>query len=79
MQDPEIQRELLREILEPPQALILAVNMELGQRNQLQISNTQSTSRVNAIIPQRLFANQFNGQIPQLLIDSRINYAVIVA
>ena len=29
--------------------------MELGQRNQLQISNTQSASHVNAIIPQRPF------------------------
>ena len=35
MQDPEIQRELFRETLEPAQALRLAINMELGQRNQL--------------------------------------------
>ena len=48
MQDPEIQRELLRETLEPAQALGLAINMELGQRNQLQISNTQPASHVNA-------------------------------
>ena len=34
MQDPEIQRELLRETLEQPQALRLFLNMELGQRNQ---------------------------------------------
>ena len=52
MQDPEIQRELLRETLEPPQALRLAINMELRQRNQLQISNIQPASHVNAIIPQ---------------------------
>ena len=55
MQDPEIQRELIRETLEPAQALRLAINMELGQRNQLQISNTQPASHVNAIIPQRPF------------------------
>ena len=55
MQDPEIQRELLRETLEPAQALRLAINMEIGQRNQLQISNTQPTSHVNAIIQQRPF------------------------
>ena len=42
MLDPEIQRELLRETLEPAQALQLAINMELGQRNQLQITNSQS-------------------------------------
>ena len=35
MQDPEIQRELLRETLEPAQALRLAIIIELGQRNQL--------------------------------------------
>ena len=29
MQDPEIQKELLRETLEPAQALRLAINMEL--------------------------------------------------
>ena len=52
MQDPKIQREILRKTLEPPQALRLAINMELGQRNQLQISNTQPASHVNAIISQ---------------------------
>ena len=35
MQDPEIQRELLRKTVEPPQALRLAINMELRQRTQL--------------------------------------------
>ena len=48
-------KELLTETLEPPQALRLVVRMELGQRNQLQISNTQPNSNVNAIIPQRPF------------------------
>ena len=55
MQDPEIQRELFRETLEPAQALRLAINMEFGQRNQLQISNAQPASHVNAITPQRPF------------------------
>ena len=55
MQDPELQRELHRETLEAPQALRLAINMELGQRNQLQISYTQPVSHVNAIIRQRPF------------------------
>ena len=53
MQDPKIQRELLRENLEPPQAPRLAINMELGQWNQLQILNTQPALHVNAIISQR--------------------------
>ena len=55
MQDPEIQQEILRETLEPPQALRMAINMELGQRNQLQISNTQPALHVNAITPQLAF------------------------
>ena len=55
MLDPEIQRELLRETLEPAQALRLAINMELGQRNQLQITNSQSAPQVNAVTSQRPF------------------------
>ena len=54
-QDPEIQRELLRRTLEPAQALRLAINMELGQRNQLQITNSQPASHVNAVTSQRSF------------------------
>ena len=53
MLDPEIQRELLRETLEPAQALRLAINMELGQRNQLKITNSQPAPQVNAVISQR--------------------------
>ena len=53
MLDPEIQRELLRETLEPAQALRLAINMELGQRNQLQITNSQPAPQVNAVVSQR--------------------------
>ena len=45
MQDPEIQRELIRETLEPAQALRLAIKMELGQRNQLQITNSRQNQR----------------------------------
>ena len=55
MLDPEIQRELLRETLEPAQALRLAIIMELGQRNQLQITNSQTDPQVNAVIPQQSF------------------------
>ena len=55
MQDPDFQGELHRKTLEPPQAIRSALNVELGQRNQLQISNTQPASHVNAITPQRPF------------------------
>ena len=33
MQDPEIEREILRDTVEPAKALRLAKNMEIGQRN----------------------------------------------
>ena len=79
MQDTEIQRELLRETLEPPQALRLAINKELGQRNQLQISNTQPASHVNALISQRPFRQSNQRPNTPLLLDSQTNYAVIVA
>ena len=55
MQHPEIQRELLRETLEPAQAQRLAINMELGQRNQLEMTNSQPASHVNAVTSQRSF------------------------
>ena len=51
----EIQRELKRETLEPAQALRLAINMELGQRNQLQTTNSQPASHVNTVTSQRSF------------------------
>ena len=58
MQDPEIQRELLRETFEPAQALRLAINMELAQRSQLQISNNQSSLHVNSKNPHRPLRQQ---------------------
>ena len=53
MQDSIFQKELLKETVKPAQALRLAINMELGQRNQLQISNSEPVLQVNAITPQR--------------------------
>ena len=55
MQDPEIHKQSLRETLEPAQALRITINMELAQRNLLQISNAHPASLVNAITPQRPF------------------------
>ena len=55
MQDPEIQIELLRKTVEPAHALHLAINMEPGQRNQLQNSGNQPFLHVNAITPKRSF------------------------
>ena len=50
--DPAIQRELLKQTLEPRQALELAINMELGMRNQYRIQQHNKTlipASVNAI------------------------------
>ena len=57
MQDSEIQRELLRETVEPAQALRLSINMELGQQKQLQITKSQPTVQGGTIIPERQFRN----------------------
>ena len=57
MQDSEIQKELLKETLDPDQTLSLAIKMELGQRNQFQISNSQPNPQVNPISQKRQFPN----------------------
>ena len=66
MQDSETQKELLKETVEPAHALRLAINMELGQWNQLQITNSQSTLQVNAMILQRQFRNSNRRQYSQV-------------
>ena len=53
--DPEIQKELLKETVEPRQALELAINMELGMRNQHQI---QQHNKI--VVPTKVNAVQFN-------------------
>ena len=52
--DPEIQKELLKQIVEPHQALQLANNMELGMRNQHQFQQHNKT-----LIPEGVNAIQF--------------------
>ena len=53
--DPEIQKELLKQTAEPRQALELAINMELGMRNQHQI---QQHNKI--VIPANVNAVQFS-------------------
>ena len=57
MQDSETQKKLLKDTVEPAQALRLAINIELGPRNQLQITKSQPNLCVNAIMPQLQFCN----------------------
>ena len=51
MLDDDIQRELLRDTVDPERALSIAVNMEMGHQNQQRISsnNGETGSTVNAI------------------------------
>ena len=53
--DPEIQKQLLKQTIEPRQALELAINMELAMRNQHQI---QQHNKI--VVPANVFAVQFN-------------------
>ena len=53
--DPEIQNELLKQTVEPRQALGLAIYMELGMRNQHQI---QQHNKI--VVPANVNAVQFN-------------------
>ena len=55
MQNSEIHKDLLTETVDPAQALRLAIDMELGQWNQLQLINSEPTVQLNAIIQQRKF------------------------
>ena len=50
--DPEIQKELLKQTIEPPEALEWAINMELGMQHQHQIQHNSKIliqASVNAI------------------------------
>ena len=53
---PEIQKELLKQTVKPRQALELAINMELGMRNQHQI---QQHNKI--VIPANVNTVQFSG------------------
>ena len=55
LMDPEIQKELLKQTVEPRQALELAINMELGMRNQHQI---QQHNKI--VVPANVKVVQFN-------------------
>ena len=52
--DPEIQKELLKQTVEPRQALELAIKMELGMRNQHQI---QQHNKI--VVPAKVKTVQF--------------------
>ena len=57
MQDSEIQKKLLKGTVYPGQPLIFTIKKELGRLNRLQISNSQSSPKLNIILPQGHFLN----------------------
>ena len=68
--DPEIQKELLKQTVEPRQALELAINMELGMRNQHQIQQHNMI-----VIPTNVNAVQFanNSRTPYWQIPNNVS------
>ena len=56
MQNEDIQKELLKETVEPDKALAIAINIEMGTRNQLKMnaSKTELNSTVNQVQRMRI-------------------------
>ena len=61
MLDDDIQRELLRDTVDPERALSIAVNMEMGNQNQQRISSSNNDSAANYTINAIQTYNRFSG------------------
>ena len=61
MLDNDIQRELLRDTVDPERALSIAVNMEMGNQNQQRISTSNNNSSANSTIKAKQSYNRFRG------------------
>ena len=61
MLDDDIQRELLRDTVDPERALSIAVNMEMENQNQQRISSSNNNSAANKTINARPSYNRFRG------------------
>ena len=61
MLDDDIQRELLRDTVDPERALSIAVNMEMGNQNQQRISSSNNNSTANYTINAIQSYNRFRG------------------
>ena len=61
MLDDDIQLELLRDTVDPERALIIAVNMEMGNQNQQRISSSNNNSAANNKINAIQSFNRFRG------------------
>ena len=61
MLDEDIQRELQRDTVDPETALNIAVNMEMGHRNQQRISSNNNNSATGSTINAIQSFNRFHG------------------
>ena len=61
MLDDDIQRELLRDTVDPERALSIAVNMEMGNQNHQRISSSNNNSAANNTINAIQSYNRFRG------------------
>ena len=61
MLDDDIQRELLRDTVDPERALIIAVIMKMGHQNQQRISSNNNNSATSSTINAIHFFNRFRG------------------
>ena len=61
MLDDDIQRELLRDTVDPERALTIAVNMEMGHQNQQRISSNNNNSASGSTINVIQSVNRFRG------------------
>ena len=64
MLDNDIQPELLRDTVDPERALSLAVNMEMGHRNQQRISSNNKNSAAGSTVKAIESFNRFRGAGP---------------
>ena len=61
MLDDVIQRELLRDTVDPERAFSTAVNMEMGHQNQQRISSNNNNSASGSTINAIQSVNRFRG------------------
>ena len=61
MLDDDIQREILRDTVDPERALSIAVNMEMGHQNHQRISSNNNNSAAGSTINAIQSFNRFRG------------------
>ena len=74
MLDDDIQRELLRDTVDPDIALSIAVNMEMGQQNQQRISSNNNNNANGTTINAIQSVNQFRGANARGYQSGRISF-----